>query len=688
MAEKVEIKITVDKQTGAISVAGEELKGLGKSADEASGKLFGLSGSVGKVASELAGVLSAGAVAAFFKQSVEAASQMEDAVNKLNNALANNGQFTPEVSRDLQELAAQLQRTTKFSDDTVISAQSLLATFGLNAEQIKKATQAAADLSAVMGTDLQSSAALLTRAFQGNEGALSRLGIKINENVPAAQRFDAILTAISEKMGGRAQADANTFSGRLAQLKHAFEDVQKEVGNAFLPMLEDLISFLQSNMDTFRNFFAGVVFAAQAGAAGFSNGITVMKNSFMAFIDTAVTGWQVYNAATKLNLKEVGELWKGLSERNKARLDETVAASEEANKKINESFEKNIMARINGEAIAQTRINDQIKNGQAQRRVITDEEIKQAEEAAKKKTAIIEKQLANDLARFNQTSQEKMALVNAAEFQEASLQLQLLDQKLITEQEYNSRIATMHEEFTARRTQINQRFSEDTVAANEAWFANATNLYARFNELGRKTLDNFTQSIGDAFAKQILHGKSFAEQFNALWNNIKEQVVSAIAAMIAKLIALRIAQAAVGFGTGGIGGGLISRLFEKGGRTAGLKRVRKLAGGGRTSGPELAIIGEGRDDESVVPDGQAMGFAMGVAAARGGGRMSGSAEGQGKVVNPVINITINSVDLSDRAVTQRLARDLADMVLSETEEGIRLARRIGDVNDRFQGRSV
>jgi hypothetical protein len=39
-------------------------------------------------------------------------------------------------------------------------------------------------------------------------------------------------------------------------------------------------------------------------------------------------------------------------------------------------------------------------------------------------------------------------------------------------------------------------------------------------------------------------------------------------------------------------------------------------------------------------------------------------------------------------VTRRLARDLADMILSETEEGIRLARRVGDVNERFQGRSV
>jgi hypothetical protein len=107
--------------------------------------------------------------------------------------------------------------------------------------------------------------------------------------------------------------------------------------------------------------------------------------------------------------------------------------------------------------------------------------------------------------------------------------------------------------------------------------------------------------------------------------------------------------------------------------------------------PELALIGEGADNESVVPDGQARGFAMGVAAAGGQVKapQAAPAAGEGgKTVNATFNITVNSVDLSDKAVTARLARDLADMVLAETEEGIRLSRRIGDVNDRFQGRAV
>ena len=687
MAEKVEIKIVVDKQTGAIKVAGEELKGLGEQAKNTESSLGALGGT-------FASLVSIGAVVSFFKSAIQASIEQEDAVNKLNNALASQGNFTAAASRGLQEYANQLQATTAFSDDAVINAQAMLATFGLNEAQIKKTTQAAADLATVMGTDLKQAAILLGRAYQGNTEMLNRVGIQVSTTIPVAEQFDAVLAQISNRMGGRAQADAKTFSGSLTQLKNAFGDLTEEIGDQLIPTIQNFADTARENLDSVRNFFAGVLFTLRSLAAGAEASFQIIKTGAITLGQALGTQAGIIALAFQGKFKEAAQAFKDFQQQAIQNGRDLVTELSKSNKKIEDAWDQTIGARLRGETLARERVREIRNQEQSEFIELSDKEKKQLEEDAKFKTSLIEKQLANDLAMRNVSSQRRLELINKAQFEEEAIQVALLDRRAITQEEFEQRMASSHEQFTARRREIEQKYTEDVVAANEQWFAQATNLYARFNALARSTVDNFTKGIGDAFAQQIVYSKDFAQAFTQLWNNIKVQVISAITQMIAKLIALRIAQAAVGFGTGGLGGGLVGKLFAAGGRVPGLKRIRKLANGGRTSGPELAVIGEGRDDESIVPDGQARGFAMGVLAGSRGKPAAAPAAAQApaaepaKMVNATINITINSMDLGDPAVTRRLARDLADMVINETEEGIRLSRRIGDVNERFQGRSV
>lgn len=109
------------------------------------------------------------------------ATQLE-AVNKLNIALANQGNFTAETSQNLQQYASSLQQVTTAGDESIIGLQAQLASFGQNEEVIKRTTAAALDWAAT-GVDLKAVGDLLGRAYVGQTQSLTRYGIVIEEGL-------------------------------------------------------------------------------------------------------------------------------------------------------------------------------------------------------------------------------------------------------------------------------------------------------------------------------------------------------------------------------------------------------------------------------------------------------------------------------------------------------------------------
>ncbi|MGH7163695.1 MAG: hypothetical protein ACREID_09435, partial [Planctomycetota bacterium] len=64
-----------------------------------------------------------GALVDFGRRAVEASNEQEDSTAALNQALRSSGQYTKEYSGRLQGLASELQRTTRFGDDQVLTIE-------------------------------------------------------------------------------------------------------------------------------------------------------------------------------------------------------------------------------------------------------------------------------------------------------------------------------------------------------------------------------------------------------------------------------------------------------------------------------------------------------------------------------------------------------------------------------------
>ncbi len=218
----------------------------------------------------------------FITEGIKASEEYQDSLNALNVSLQLNGKYTEATSRDMEEYAAAIQKTTKYSDNATLSAASLIESIsGLDEKALKKATTSALDLAAAMagkGMSLETAATLVGKAAIGETGTLAKYGIQVSHTGSQAHQAAMALQLLSEKFAGAAAGQVNTYSGALAQMSHAFEDVQKNIGNIIThnpaliatfqfisEKLNGLADWLDKNKDAANDFVTnGLLFIVKA----------------------------------------------------------------------------------------------------------------------------------------------------------------------------------------------------------------------------------------------------------------------------------------------------------------------------------------------------------------------------------------------------------------------------------------
>lgn len=210
----------------------------------------------------------------FVFEGVAAAQVQEDAVNDLNAALRRGGEFSEEMSQDMQAFASSLQEVTKFGDEAILGQLAFAQSMGASAEQAKAVVSAGADLAASLNIDLNSAVRNVAKTLGGYAGELGEV-IPELKNLTAEQlQAGEAIDLLAEKFRGAASAQIQTFSGGTTQLSNTFGDLQEEIGSiitqnpAFLEaigqankVLLDLQDFVKDNKDELKALAAdGLVF--------------------------------------------------------------------------------------------------------------------------------------------------------------------------------------------------------------------------------------------------------------------------------------------------------------------------------------------------------------------------------------------------------------------------------------------
>ncbi len=228
-----------------IAKIGGLTSGLSQAERQAKRSADNLSRTFKGVQRTVTGVFAAIGAGALIRSIVRATSEAEEAFALLENAVERNGGAAGRTTKQLADMATQLQSVTTYSDEAVQGAEQLLLRFrsiqGTNFDDALKATL---DLATALKIDLDTAAKLVGKTLEKGAsglGALAKAGVVVSESQKkvikslydtgrVAEGQAVILGELKASFDGAAEAARNTFPGALKGLKNAFGDLLEGKG--------------------------------------------------------------------------------------------------------------------------------------------------------------------------------------------------------------------------------------------------------------------------------------------------------------------------------------------------------------------------------------------------------------------------------------------------------------------------
>ena len=129
------------------------------------------------------------------------------------------------------------------NDELIPSLQRLIAATG-DLSQAQKLLTLSTDIAAFSGKDLGLVSTAISKAINGQFGALTKLGLPIDKVALKQKDLNKILSDYAKISKGAAYAAANTTAGRLKVLALSYNQVIEKLGYALLPLVLDFVDYL------------------------------------------------------------------------------------------------------------------------------------------------------------------------------------------------------------------------------------------------------------------------------------------------------------------------------------------------------------------------------------------------------------------------------------------------------------
>ena len=174
------------------------------------------------------------ALAAGLKQAAKAAVEEQKSAALLEQQLQNTLGANNALVASVEESIRAMSINAAVADDELRPAFAQLVRATQDVDTATSMLQLALDVSAGTGRDLQSVTIALSKAYQGNTTALSRLGIKAEDGVDI---FETLKTQFSGAAEAAAQNDP------FQRLSVIFGEVNEQIGQILIPYLNNLADY-------------------------------------------------------------------------------------------------------------------------------------------------------------------------------------------------------------------------------------------------------------------------------------------------------------------------------------------------------------------------------------------------------------------------------------------------------------
>lgn len=247
---KVEISIEASQKTGAISAAATDVDGLrakiegaGEAAKESSQGFAALDEATKQLTGALATLGTAAAIGDFFKSAVQESIKEAESLRTLRSAIESTGASFGQMSESVERFGQSQQAITRFSDDETYSALAQLTRVTRDVGQAMTATALAQNIAAGTNKSLGESVQLVNDLISGQERAVKSARKELGSFVGDATTNQQALDNLKRSFMGAAEAE-ESFSKSQAQASHNIDDVKQKIGDALLPVLSALTTTL------------------------------------------------------------------------------------------------------------------------------------------------------------------------------------------------------------------------------------------------------------------------------------------------------------------------------------------------------------------------------------------------------------------------------------------------------------
>ena len=270
LGEVKDLSASLTKGSNEVSSFGDKITKFGKVA----GAAF--------VAAGVAATAYAGKLAI---DGVKAAIEDEAAQLRLATSLKNVTGATEAQIKATEDYILKTTLATGVTDDELRPSLDRLVRSTGDVQKAQELQTLALDIAAGTGKSLQAVSEALSKTYDGNFGALKRLGVPLDESIIKSKDFDAAQKALSETFANQSSIQAETFAGKMDRLKAAFNEGKEQVGSYILDGLTPLISGIVNKVIPAVQAFIGSIGGEKGIKAALSTYVDFVKSVFGPVLD-------------------------------------------------------------------------------------------------------------------------------------------------------------------------------------------------------------------------------------------------------------------------------------------------------------------------------------------------------------------------------------------------------------------
>jgi hypothetical protein len=241
---------------------------------------------IGKAAVPAAAAL--GVLVGVASDAVGAFMEDEKSASALAKTLENVTGANDKVVKSTEDWITKTSLAISVADDQLRPALDKLVRGTGDVAEAQNLLTLALDISAGTGKDLGSVADALSKAFNGTLGPLKKLDPALTALIEDGATTEEVFKALSDTFGGQAATAADTTAGKMENIKIRMDEMKESIGEAVLPIVDDLMPAFTSISD-WASKNTGLIVAIGTAIAGIAAAV-LLTNGALA----------VYNALTAL----------------------------------------------------------------------------------------------------------------------------------------------------------------------------------------------------------------------------------------------------------------------------------------------------------------------------------------------------------------------------------------------------